>query len=79
MDEATAALDAKTSFEVTDAMLNIDGLTRIMVTHRLEEGILRRCDQILVLRQGTVCSQGTFDQLMEEKGYFYSLYTVANG
>ena len=78
MDEATAALDAQTSYEVTDAMLNIDGLTRIMVTHRLEEGILRRCDQILVLRQGTVCSQGTFDQLMEEKGYFYSLYTVAN-
>lgn len=78
MDEATASLDAQTSFEITDAILNIDGLTRVMVTHRLEEAILRRCDEIIVLRQGRICAHGGFDRLMAEKGYFYSLYTVAN-
>lgn len=78
VDEATAALDAQTAFEVTDAILRIENLTRIVVTHRLEEGLLRRYDEIIVLKNGRVIEQGPFEKLMAEKGYFYSLYTVAN-
>lgn len=77
IDEATAALDAATAYEVTDALLSIQGLTRIVVTHRLEESLLRRYDRILVLRGGAVCEQGAFDQLMAQDGYFRSLYTVS--
>lgn len=78
LDEATAALDNQTAFEVTDAILKLDGLTRIVVTHRLEPGLLEQYDEIVVLRSGRVCEQGTFEDLMDRKGYFYSLYSVSN-
>lgn len=78
LDEATAALDNQTAFEVTDAILRLDGLTCLVVTHRLEAALLERYDGIIVLRGGTVCEQGTFQSLMEAKGYFYSLYTVSS-
>jgi len=79
LDEATAALDNQTAFAVTDAILRLDGLTRVVVTHRLEEALLEQYDGIFVLRNGTVCEAGRFGELMERKAYFYSLYTVANG
>ncbi len=79
LDEATAALDNQTAFAVTDAILRLDGLTRVVVTHRLEEALLEQYDEIFVLRNGTVCEAGRFGELMERKAYFYSLYTVANG
>ena len=77
VDEATAALDAETSFEVLDAILKLDGYTRIMVTHDLDENILRRCTSLFTLKNGAIAEQGTFDELMEKKGYFYSLFTVS--
>ncbi len=79
LDEATAALDNQTAFAVTNAILRLDGLTRVVVTHRLEEALLEQYDGIFVLRNGTVCEAGRFGELMERKAYFYSLYTVANG
>ena len=77
--EATASLDAKTAREVTEAILDLEGLTRLVVTHRLEAPLLARYDEILVLRNGTLWERGSFQELMERKGYFYSLYTVSNG
>ncbi len=76
LDEATAALDNQTAFAVTDAILHLDGLTRVVVTHRLDAALLEQYDEIIVLRDGTVQEQGQFAELMEKKGYFYSLYTV---
>lgn len=78
LDEATAALDNQTAFEVTDAILKLDGLTRIVVTHRLEEKLLQQYDSIIVLRDGRIAEQGTYDDLMARTGYFYSLYNVTN-
>ena len=77
VDEATASLDAETSFGVLDAILKLEGYTRVIVTHDLDEGILRRCTGLFALKNGTVAEQGTFDSLMERKGYFYSLFTVS--
>lgn len=79
LDEATAALDNQTAFAVTDAILRLDGLTRLVVTHRLDAALLAQYDEVFVLRGGAVCERGTFDDLMERKGYFYSLYNVTNG
>ncbi len=79
LDEATAALDNQTAFAVTDAILRLDGLTRLVATHRLEEALLERYDGIIVLRNGGVCEEGTYRELMDRKGYFYSLYNVSNG
>lgn len=77
-DEATAALDAQTAYAVTDAMLSADGLTRVLVTHRLEESLLRRFDGIIVMRRGEIVEQGSYDALMEQNGYFAALCTAAN-
>ncbi len=77
VDEATAALDAKTAVSITNSILEIEDLTRIIVTHRLEEAILRKYDKIFLLQNGSLTEEGTFDELMKEKGYFYSLYMVS--
>ena len=79
VDEATASLDAETSFEVLDAILKLDGYTRVIVTHDLDENILRRCTGLFALKNGKVSEQGSFDALMAQKGYFYSLFTVSQG
>lgn len=77
LDEATAALDNQTAFAVTDAILHLDGLTRLVVTHRLDEALMAQYDEILVLRDGRIQERGDYETLMAEKGYFYSLYTLA--
>ena len=79
LDEATASLDARTAREVTEAILDLEGLTRLVVTHRLEAPLLTRYDEILVLRNGALWERGSFQELMEKGGYFFSLYTVSNG
>ena len=77
VDEATAALDAKTAHEVSDNILDISGITRIVVTHTLDASQMRRYDEILVLKNGQITESGSFDELMERKEYFYALFTVA--
>lgn len=76
-DEATAALDAQTAHQFTDDILSLSGVTRIVVTHTLEQAALRRYDGILVLKDGRIAESGSFDDLMAQKGYFYALYTVS--
>ena len=76
-DEATAALDAETAYQVTSDILDLDGVTRIVVTHALNEALLRRYDGILVLKDGRIEECGSFDELMENRGYFHALFTVA--
>ena len=77
VDEATSSLDVETAFGVTNSILDLDGLTKVMVTHTLDEAILRRCDAIITLKSGTIKEMGSFENLMNEKGYFYSLFTVS--
>lgn len=77
VDEATSALDAETADSVTGAILDIDSITRLVVTHRLDEKVLKRFDAVIVMRGGRVAEQGTFEELMKRKQYFYSLYQVS--
>ena len=76
-DEATASLDAETAYQVSDAILNLKDMTRIVVTHALDASLLRRYDRILTMKSGEIVESGTFEELMQKKGYFYSLYTVS--
>ena len=76
-DEVTAALDAQTAHRVSSDILDLQGITRIVVTHTLEESLLRRYDKIFVLRSGRIEETGSFADLMANKGYFYALFTVA--
>ncbi|MFY9425819.1 MAG: ABC transporter ATP-binding protein [Caldicoprobacterales bacterium] len=77
MDEATSGLDNETALNVENAVLDIEGMTRIIVTHRFNESTMKKYDKILVMNRGRLIEHGTFDELMEDKGYFYSLYNVS--
>lgn len=76
LDEGTSALDAKTAFEIEDTLLNIEELTVITITHKLIDTILSRYDEIVVMDEGKIVEQGTFNELMNNKNHFYDLYTI---
>lgn len=76
-DEATSSLDAQTAHQVSSDLLDIEDVTRIVVTHTLEESLLKRYDGIIVMKDGRIEEKGSFDELMSKKGYFYALFTVA--
>ena len=58
-------------------ILSLEGLTRVVVTHRLEAPLLEKYDTIYVLRGGVVCEAGSFRELMAGDTYFRSLYNVS--
>lgn len=76
-DEATSSLDAQTAHQVTSDILDLQGITRIIVTHTLEEALMKRYDGILVLKDGCIEESGRFEDLMAARGYFYALFTLA--
>lgn len=76
MDEATASLDNETCFAVSNSILDIRGLTKIIVTHKLTESIMRRYDEIIVINEGCVVQQGSFDALLLQNGIFSSLFRI---
>ena len=69
-DEATSALDNISQKAVSD---NLDELmcTRVVIAHRLST--IRHCDRIIVLDKGKIAEEGTFEELMENKGLFYEM------
>ena len=70
LDEATSALDNKTQRHVSEA-LDAMGCTRIVIAHRLST--IRHCDRILVLDGGQIVEDGTYEELIERKGFFAEL------
>lgn len=77
VDEATAALDKQTAHQVSNAILDVKDVMKVVITHALEENLLARFDEIIVLKAGQIVEKGNFSELMARKEYFYSLYTVA--
>ena len=69
-DEATSALDNKTQKQVSEALDRMR-CTRIIIAHRLST--IRNCDRILVMDQGAIIEQGTYDQLIARNGFFADL------
>ena len=69
-DEATSALDNVTQKKISEA-LDAMRCTRIVIAHRLST--IRQCDRILVLDQGKIIEDGTYDELIEKNGFFADL------
>lgn len=69
-DEATSALDNATQKIVCQSIENLN-VTKIVIAHRLST--IMSCDRIIVIDKGSIVEQGTFDELMQKKGFFYRL------
>lgn len=77
MDEATANLDSKISADIENSILRIEQLTVFVVTHRLQEQMLNKYDEIIVLESGRIVERGSFKQLIKKQESFYELYTAS--
>ena len=74
LDEATSSIDTRTERIVQDGMDKLmHGRTTFVIAHRLST--VRNSDCIMVLEQGRIIERGTHDELIEEKGRYYQLYT----
>lgn len=74
LDEATSSIDTRTERIVQDGMDKLmNGRTTFVIAHRLST--VRNSDCIMVLEQGRIIERGTHDQLIDEKGKYYQLYT----
>ncbi len=74
LDEATSSIDTRTERIVQEGMDRLmNGRTTFVIAHRLST--VRNSDCIMVLEQGRIIERGTHDQLIEEKGKYYQLYT----
>lgn len=74
LDEATSSIDTRTETLVQQGMDRLmQGRTTFVIAHRLST--VRNSDCIMVLEQGRIIERGTHDQLIEEKGKYYQLYT----
>lgn len=76
MDESTSALDNDTANSIMNNIFDLDNLTKLVITHDLEENILSRFDCIVVIAEGSVVEKGTFEELLNNKGVLYSLYNI---
>lgn len=77
LDEATSSLDEKNTYGIMNSIFDMSDVTALVVTHRLDESILKKYNKIFVLNHGNIVETGTFDELIELKGLLYSLITVS--
>ena len=75
-DEITSALDTQTAYKISSDILDLKDITRVVVTHSLDEKLMKRYDRILVMKNGRLEEQGTFDELMAKRKYFHALFTA---
>ncbi len=73
LDEATSSVDTRTEVLIQKAMQKLmEGRTSFVIAHRLST--IRDADLILVMNHGTIIEQGTHQQLLDQKGFYYDLY-----
>ena len=73
LDEATSNVDTRTEEKIQEAMDRLSkGKTSFVIAHRLST--IKNADLILVMKDGNIIEQGTHEELMDEKGFYASLY-----
>ena len=74
LDEATSSVDTETEQLIQKAIHTVlEGRTSFIIAHRLST--IRLADRILVIRKGKITEQGNHHELIQQKGYYYNLYT----
>ena len=75
LDEATSSVDTRLEKMLQNAMTNVmKGRTSFVIAHRLST--IRNADLILVMQHGDIVEKGTHEELMEQKGFYASLYNA---
>ena len=77
LDEATSSLDNKVTSEIENSILEIQDLTVLVVTHKLNKSMLKKYNRILFMKNGVIVEDGSFDNLMDRKGEFYKLVELS--
>ena len=77
LDEATSSLDNKVTTEIENSILEIQDLTVLVVTHKLNKSMLKKYNRILFMKNGVIVEDGSFCDLMDRKGEFYKLVELS--
>ena len=77
LDEATSSLDNQVTTEIESSILDIQNLTALVVTHKMNENILKKYDRILFMKDGVIVEDGSFSDLMDRRGEFYKLFELS--
>ncbi len=73
LDEATSSVDTRTEARIQKALLRLmEGRTSFVIAHRLST--IRDADKVIVINNGEIVEQGTHQQLLDRRGFFYHLY-----
>jgi ATP-binding cassette, subfamily B, multidrug efflux pump len=73
LDEATSSVDTRTEARIQKSLLRLmEGRTSFVIAHRLST--IRDADNIIVIKDGEIAEQGTYQQLLEAKSFFHKLY-----
>ena len=77
MDDSTSALDMETEHEIQKTLEQMDGITKIIIAHRISA--VRHADEIIYLQNGKIAERGTHEELLKQKGLYYDTYVVQYG
>lgn len=77
LDEATSSLDNQVTTEIENSILEIQDLTVLVVTHKLNKSMLKKYNRIFFMKNGVIVEDGSFDNLMDRKGEFYKLFELS--
>lgn len=77
LDDSTSALDMETEREIQRKLKTIEGVTKIIIGHRISS--VKDADEILIMENGRIAERGTHKSLMEQRGRYYDTWCVQYG
>ena len=77
LDDSTSALDMETECQIQQALSKLDGLTKVIIAHRISA--VRTADEIIILNDGKIVERGTHEELLQQKGYYYDTFIAQYG
>lgn len=75
-DELTSNMDVVLENKIENTILSLKNTGSLIITHKLNDNLLKNCDGIIVMKDGQIVEQGQFNELIQEQGYFYNYYSI---
>lgn len=77
LDDSTSALDMETEKQIQEALRKLDGVTKVIIAHRISA--VKNADEIIILKDGIIAERGKHQQLLEKHGLYYETYQSQYG